>query len=226
MQGVNVVVRPLDGERQSAQCVHGDGGLRSLFQRQARQRGERAQRRERSSVVAMGIERSLAAGLLRFALHAASSGHGSRRITRSRSRAINRLHYRRQHWSVRMWMARRMPSGTLAPVSLTSLVGRSGADAGCECCRFGARRKQRCDLHGRQCRACFRASGLWCGRLSQVGQTDWFNFPVRGKAHLHRGHRGAGREPGARPTSRPCRCSASGTRLPRRAPRRWAPPRD
>jgi hypothetical protein len=24
------------------------------------------------------------------------------------------------------------------------------------------------------------SSGLWCGRLSQVGQTDWFNFPVRG----------------------------------------------
>jgi len=24
-------------------------------------------------------------------------------------------------------------------------------------------------------------SGLWCGRLSQVGQTDWFTFPVRGK---------------------------------------------
>ena len=24
-------------------------------------------------------------------------------------------------------------------------------------------------------------SGLWCGRLSQIGQTDWFNFPVRGK---------------------------------------------
>ncbi len=23
-------------------------------------------------------------------------------------------------------------------------------------------------------------SGLWCGRISQVGQTDWFNFPVRG----------------------------------------------
>lgn len=23
-------------------------------------------------------------------------------------------------------------------------------------------------------------SGLWCGRLSQVGQTDWFLFPVRG----------------------------------------------
>jgi hypothetical protein len=22
--------------------------------------------------------------------------------------------------------------------------------------------------------------GLWCGRLSQVGQTDWFTFPVRG----------------------------------------------
>jgi hypothetical protein len=24
------------------------------------------------------------------------------------------------------------------------------------------------------------AGGLWCGRLSQVGQSDWFNFPVRG----------------------------------------------
>jgi hypothetical protein len=24
------------------------------------------------------------------------------------------------------------------------------------------------------------SSGLWCGRISQVGQTDWFNFPVRG----------------------------------------------
>ena len=24
------------------------------------------------------------------------------------------------------------------------------------------------------------ASGLWCGRLSQVGQSDWFIFPVRG----------------------------------------------
>lgn len=24
------------------------------------------------------------------------------------------------------------------------------------------------------------ASGMWFGRLSQVGQTDWFNFPVRG----------------------------------------------
>jgi len=24
------------------------------------------------------------------------------------------------------------------------------------------------------------ASGLWSGRLSQIGQTDWFNFPVRG----------------------------------------------
>jgi IPT/TIG domain len=24
------------------------------------------------------------------------------------------------------------------------------------------------------------ASGMWCGRLSQLGQTDWFAFPVRG----------------------------------------------
>jgi hypothetical protein len=24
------------------------------------------------------------------------------------------------------------------------------------------------------------ATGLWCGRLGQVGQTDWFSFPIRG----------------------------------------------
>lgn len=24
------------------------------------------------------------------------------------------------------------------------------------------------------------ASGFWCGRISQVGQTDWFEFPIRG----------------------------------------------
>src|ERR1700756_4034334 len=24
------------------------------------------------------------------------------------------------------------------------------------------------------------ASGMWCGRLSEIGQTDWFAFPVRG----------------------------------------------
>lgn len=24
------------------------------------------------------------------------------------------------------------------------------------------------------------ASGMWCGRISQVEQTDWFNFPIRG----------------------------------------------
>ena len=28
-------------------------------------------------------------------------------------------------------------------------------------------------------RARLPPGGLWCGRLSQVGQTDWFAFPVR-----------------------------------------------
>lgn len=28
------------------------------------------------------------------------------------------------------------------------------------------------------------AAGMWCGRLSQVGQTDWFTFPVRGNRNF------------------------------------------
>jgi hypothetical protein len=28
------------------------------------------------------------------------------------------------------------------------------------------------------------ATGMWCGRLSQVGQTDWFTFPVRGNRNF------------------------------------------
>ena len=32
----------------------------------------------------------------------------------------------------------------------------------------------------RPSRAPCRTGGLWCGRLSQVGQSDWFTFPVRG----------------------------------------------
>jgi hypothetical protein len=28
------------------------------------------------------------------------------------------------------------------------------------------------------------AIGMWCGRLSQVGQTDWFTFPVRGNRNF------------------------------------------
>ena len=28
------------------------------------------------------------------------------------------------------------------------------------------------------------AMGMWCGRLSQVGQTDWFTFPVRGNRNF------------------------------------------
>jgi hypothetical protein len=35
------------------------------------------------------------------------------------------------------------------------------------------------------------SSGLWSGRLSQVGQTDWFTFPVRGNRTFQlQGHAG------------------------------------
>jgi hypothetical protein len=71
------------------------------------------------------------------------------------------------------------PSGTLAPISVPNLaVGSaqtltvnvadsaigSGNDA------IGAQAAPRM----------LAASGMWAGRLSQIGQTDWFTFPVRG----------------------------------------------
>ena len=36
------------------------------------------------------------------------------------------------------------------------------------------------------------ASGLWCGRLSQVGQTRLVHLPGSRQSHLHRRHAGSG----------------------------------
>ena len=70
------------------------------------------------------------------------------------------------------------PSGTLAPILITGLTAGSAktltviaADSaeGGFLDAIGTAEEPRM-LPG---------SGLWCGRLSQVGQTDWFSFPVR-----------------------------------------------
>jgi hypothetical protein len=71
------------------------------------------------------------------------------------------------------------PSGTLAPITLQNLSAGSAqtlsipvldsAVGGFEDA-IGAAAEPRP----------MPATGLWCGRLSQVGQTDWFAFPVRG----------------------------------------------
>ena len=71
------------------------------------------------------------------------------------------------------------PSGTLAPLIVASLsagsaqtltVTASGSSlAGLEDAIGSADQPRP-----------MPAAGLWCGRLRQVGQTDWFTFPVRG----------------------------------------------
>ena len=71
------------------------------------------------------------------------------------------------------------PSGTLAPISVPSMsagnsqtltVNISDSAMGGYNDAIGAEAAPRI----------LPASGFWAGRLSQVGQTDWFNFPVRG----------------------------------------------
>jgi hypothetical protein len=71
------------------------------------------------------------------------------------------------------------PSGTLQPITVTGLAAGSSqtinvnvADSaiGSEQAAIGTTAEPRP----------MPASGMWTGRLSQVGQTDWFTFPVRG----------------------------------------------
>src|SRR5208337_1150790 len=71
------------------------------------------------------------------------------------------------------------PSGTLNAISLTNLsagstqsltVSSANSAVGGYSDAIGTEAQPRAMPGG----------GLWCGRLSQVGQTDWFNFPVRG----------------------------------------------
>ena len=72
-----------------------------------------------------------------------------------------------------------VPSGTLSPISISSLsagssqtltVNIADSAAGGSGDAIGSEAAPRI----------LAASGLWSGRLSQVGQTDWFTFPVRG----------------------------------------------
>ena len=75
------------------------------------------------------------------------------------------------------------PSGTLDPILLTNLsagmaqtlcVNVSDSAAGSSQDAIGTEAAPRM----------LPASGLWSGRLSQVGQTDWFEFPIRANRSL------------------------------------------
>jgi hypothetical protein len=73
-----------------------------------------------------------------------------------------------------------LPSGTLAPVSLTNLSAGAAQTLTLNV-PDSAPGGNNDAISTEAIPRMLPASGLWCGRLSQVGQTDWFNFPVRGK---------------------------------------------
>jgi hypothetical protein len=70
------------------------------------------------------------------------------------------------------------PSGTLAAVSVPGLSAGSSQTLTINVANSSVGGYQ--DAIGTQALPVpISASGLWCGRLSQVGQSDWFSFPVR-----------------------------------------------
>lgn len=73
------------------------------------------------------------------------------------------------------------PSGTLEPITVSALspgtlqtLTVTAADSAAVSGRWDA-------ISSETRPRMLPPSGFWCGRLSQKGQTDWFNFPVRGK---------------------------------------------
>ncbi len=71
------------------------------------------------------------------------------------------------------------PSGTLNAISLVNLSAGSAQTLTVTAADSAAGGYN--DAIGTQAQPrAMAASGMWCGRLSQVGQSDWFIFPVRG----------------------------------------------
>ena len=71
------------------------------------------------------------------------------------------------------------PSGTLAPISVPNISAGSSQSLTVNVADSSAGGYQ--DAIGTQAAPrTLPVSGFWCGRLSQVGQSDWFAFPVRG----------------------------------------------
>jgi len=71
------------------------------------------------------------------------------------------------------------PSGTLAPISLPNLTAGSSQTLSVVATSSSIAGFNDAIASESQPRP-MPAGGLWCGRLSQVSQTDWFTFPVRG----------------------------------------------
>jgi len=74
-----------------------------------------------------------------------------------------------------------LPSGTLAPITVPGLTPGASQTVGVNVADSAAVSGAWDAISTEEAPRILPPSGLWCGRLSQVGQTDWFNFPVRGK---------------------------------------------
>ena len=71
------------------------------------------------------------------------------------------------------------PSGTLSAISLPSLSAGSAQTLTVNVANSAA--NDSIDAIGSETSPrMLAASGMWSGRFSQIGQTDWFSFPVRG----------------------------------------------
>jgi hypothetical protein len=71
------------------------------------------------------------------------------------------------------------PSGTLAAISVPSMAAGSAQTLTVNVADSAVGGSD--DAIGTEAAPrSLAASGMWSGRLSQVGQTDWFSFPVRG----------------------------------------------
>src|SRR4051794_22039858 len=74
-----------------------------------------------------------------------------------------------------------IPSGTLAPITVQSLAAGISRTLTVNAADSAAGGGSWDAISTEASPRMLPPSGLWCGRLSQVGQTDWFMFPVRGK---------------------------------------------
>jgi IPT/TIG domain len=75
------------------------------------------------------------------------------------------------------------PSGTLSPISVPNLSAGMAQTLAVNVADSATGARQDA-ISSEAAPRMLPASGLWTGRLSQVGQADWFNFPIRGNRTL------------------------------------------
>jgi hypothetical protein len=72
------------------------------------------------------------------------------------------------------------PSGTLAPLAVPNLSAGMAQNLAVNVADSAAGDYQEA-ISTETTPRMLPPSGVWCGRLGEVGQADWFNFPVRGE---------------------------------------------